>query len=523
MSYDYIVVGAGSAGCVLANRLSANGKQSVLLLEAGGPDKKQEVSVPAAFSKLYKTEVDWAYETEPQKHMNGRKLFWPRGKMLGGSSSINAMIVQRGAPADYDRWAAMGNEDWGYEDCLPYFKKLENYEPGGSSEHHNEGGPLNIADLRTPNPLSKAFVQAAGEAGYPINHDFNDGQQEGFGMYQVTQKGGKRHSTAVAYLHPALKRDNLTAKTFAQVTKLNFSGRKCIGVDYVQHGQKKTATVNKEVILSGGAINSPQLLMLSGVGAAAQLQDKGIDLVMDLPGVGQNLQDHLAATFTWACTQPVSLGGAETIMNLLRFLFLGRGMLTSNIAEAGGFVTLDPESPMPDLQFHFGPGYFINHGFGNPEGEHGISIGPTMVKPYSRGEITLRSADPIAYPVIQPNYFSDERDLEVMVKGAKIAQKIAQSPALAPYVGEAYLPSADVVTDVDLRGYLRQHAQTLYHPIGTCKMGIDEMAVVSPELKVHGVTGLRVVDASIMPEIVNANTNLPTIMIAEKAADLILA
>ena len=336
------------------------------------------------------------------------------------------------------------------------------------------------------------------------------------------KREGKRHSTAGAYLKPALNRVNLTTQTFAHVTKLNFSGRKCIGVDYTQEGQKHTATSNKEVILCGGAINSPQLLMLSGIGAGTHLQEMGIDMVMELSGVGQNLQDHVAATMTWECSKPVSLAGAESIGNLLKFLLFGRGMLTSNIGEAGGFIKLNDEAPFPDMQYHFAPAYFVEHGFGNPEEGHGLTIGPTLVNPYSRGEIKLRSADPFAYPSIQPNYYADERDLNTMVAGCKAARRIAASPAMAAYITKPYVPSAAVATDEDLADYLRQMSETLYHPVGTCKMGVDADAVVNPRLQVHGVEGLRVVDASVMPEIVNANTNIPTIMIGEKAADMIL-
>lgn len=518
-SYDYIIIGAGSAGCVLANRLSE--KHTVLLLEAGGPDKKQEISIPAAFSKLFKSEVDWAYETEPQAKMNNRNLFWPRGKMLGGSSSINAMIYQRGHPSDYDGWARLGNEEWGWQDVLPYFKKAQNQERGASATH-GKGGPLNVTDLRDPNVLTSAFVKAAQEAGFAHNNDFNDGNQEGFGQYQVTQKKGTRHSAATAYLKPALKRKTLSAETQAQATRLLFDGQRCTGVEYVQNGATKTANANKEVILSGGAINSPQLLMLSGIGDPAHLGEFGIDVVMALPGVGQNLQDHLATMPTWYVTQKVSLAGAESLGNVAKFLLRKKGLLTSNVGEAGGFIKLDPASAAPELQFHFAPVFFIRHGFDSPQ-EHGMTIGPTLVKVESKGSITLKSADPFAYPSIQPNYLSAEADMDILVEGVKIARKIANQPALKPFLGAEYTPGGTVQTDAEIREFVRNFTQSLYHPVGTCKMGVDPMAVVNPELKVHGVTGLRVVDASIMPVIVNANTNAPTIMIAEKAADMILA
>lgn len=523
MKYDYIIIGAGSAGCVLANRLSASGKHQVLLLEAGGPDKKQEIGIPVAFGKLFKSEVDWNYETEPQEHANGRQWFWPRGKTLGGTSSINAMIYQRGNPGDFKRWQEAGNEDWGWEDVLPYYKKSQNQERGGSA-YHGTGGPLNVADLRSPNKLSSVFVEAAIEAGLPRNDDFNDGEQEGVGLYQVTQSKGQRHSTAFGFLKPALKRSNLTATTEALVTKVLFDGQQASGVAYVHDGHTAKAHLNDggEVILSGGAINSPQILMLSGIGDATHLAEMGIDTVMDLPGVGQNLQDHPAITVTWNCTQEITLAHAESLPNLLNYLIRGRGPLTSNVGESGGFVKLNEDAHAPDLQFHFAPAFFMRHGFDNPESD-GFTIGPTLVDVKSRGYIKLRSAEPTDYPIIQPNYFEDEADLNTLVAGVKLARKIASQPAFAPYRGSEVWPGENVQTDAELAEYVRDKAQTLYHPVGTCKMGIDSMAVVSPELKVHGVSGLRVVDASIMPTIVNANTNAPTIMIAEKAADMILA
>ncbi|MEM9776074.1 MAG: choline dehydrogenase [Chloroflexota bacterium] len=529
MNFDYVVIGAGSAGCVVANRMSENGRNSVLVLEAGGPDKAKEIHIPAAFSALFKTENDWAYETEPQESMNGLKLYWPRGKMLGGSSSINAMIYQRGAPSDYDGWAEKGNEEWGWEDVLPYFKKAQNQERGDSSLEgmHGRGGPLNVMDLRDPSQISGAFVSAAIQAGYKSNKDFNDGEQEGFGYYQVTQKKGSRNSTAVAYLKPALGRANLQAETHALVTKLIIENKHCTGVEYTQNGTKKIVTANKEVILCGGSINSPQLLMLSGVGPADHLKDVGVDVQMDLPGVGHNLQDHLATMVTFHAKEKNTLAGAETLGQLAKYILFKRGMLTSNIGESGGFVKLDPESKAPELQFHFAPGFFIRHGFENPEENgkplHGLSIGPTLVKVKSRGQIELKSSDPSDYPKIQPNYLSHPDDLEVLIKGVKIAREIGRQPALAKFIGSPYLPSAEIQTDAEIEDHIRQNTQSLYHPTGTCKMGVDPMAVVSPNLKVHGISGLRVADASIMPEIVNANTNAPSIMIGEKCADMILS
>lgn len=501
MSFDYIVIGAGSAGSAVAARLSEGGTASVLLLEAGPADTKREIHVPAMFPQLFKSEVDWAYETEPQAALNGRRVFNPRGKMLGGCSSINAMIYQRGNPKDYDHWASLGNQGWSYADLLPLFKRSENFEPG-ASEYHGVGGPLNVADLRDPNPLSRAFIQACQQVGLPLNDDHNGAAQEGFGFYRVTQKDGQRHSTAAAYLKPATSRDNLRVETDALASRLLFDGKRCTGVAYLQKGQAVEATANREVIVSSGAINSPQLLMLSGIGDGDHLRSMGIPVIHHLPGVGQNLFDHLVFWLGFVCNAPITLA------------------VTSNLAEAGGFTKVLADSPVPDLQFHFLPSYFVNHGFDNPPG-HGFSIGATLGCPKSVGCIKLRTGSPMDYPAIQPNLLAHEDDMTILLEGAKLARRIAAAPSLASYREREYLPGEQTQSDDALREAIRRQVQTLYHPVGTCKMGADPMAVVNDRLQVHGIDGLRVADASIMPTIVNANTNIPSIVIGEKAADLI--
>jgi len=520
-TYDYVIVGAGSAGCVLANRLSAAGNE-VLLLEAGNPDEKREIGIPAAFFELFRSDVDWGYETAPQPELNDRECYWPRGKTLGGSSSINAMIYARGQPADYDSWAAAGNDGWAYEDVLPYFKRAEHNERG-SSEYHGTDGPRHVADHQSPNELSEAFVEAGQAVGLPHNEDFNADEQAGVGFYQVTQKDGGRHSAADAYLKPVLDRPTLTATTGAQVTRVRFDGREAVGVEYVQDGNSspKSVDANEEVILSAGVINSPQLLMLSGVGPADHLADHGISVVHDLPGVGRNLQDHLHVKVNYACEQPVSLEGADSLWNLLKYLLLNRGPLTSNVAEAGGFASVAGEGDRPDVQLHFGPSYSVNHGFDNPAG-HGFWLGALCLRPESRGRITLRSDDPLAEPRIDPNYLSEEADLEILLDGLKLVREILQAEPFDDYRGREVSPGADVESDAELIEHIRETAHSLYHPVGTCKMGDGDMAVVDDSLAVHGVDGLRVVDASIMPTVTSGNTDAPTTMIAEKAADDIL-
>jgi len=518
MKYDYIVIGAGSAGCVVANRLSERRDLSVLVLEAGGPDDDPDIHIPGIWPTLMERPIDWQYKTEPQKHINNREVNWPRGKVYGGSSSINAMIYQRGHPANYNEWAALGNEGWGWEDVLPYFIKAENQQRI-QSEFHGSDGPLHVADLRDPNPLSKVFVEAAGAVGYPLNDDFNDGEQEGFGLYQVTQKNGRRHSAAVAYLNPALKRPNLTAIPFAHVLRLTFEGTRCTGVVYRKENQEYEVTARREVVVCGGAINSPQLLMLSGIGSKEALTALGIPMVMDLPGVGQNLQDHLNVPVSYQCTQPISLLASSSAEELAKYQAEAMGMLSSNRAEAGGFVSLSMDSSAPEIQFHFVPLWEGDTDL-HPE-VHGFTIWSGISEVKSVGSLSLRSANPDEPPIINPNYLAEEADVLALIESVKTARKIAAAAPFDAYRGQEDIPGATIQNDEELREFVRQNAGTIFHPTGTCKMGNDPMSVVNDRLQVHGVQGLRVADASIMPYIINANTNAPCIMIGEKVADMI--
>ncbi len=515
--YDYIVVGAGAAGCALASRLSENPEMNVLVLEAGPPDDNQFIHIPAAFPNLFKTPLDWDYASTAQDGLNGGTLYMPRGKVYGGSTSMNAMIYKRGHPSCFDAWGEE-NPGWSYADVLPLFKRGENNERG-ASELHGVGGPLNVADQRDPNVLSKALVAAAVEQGYAEQLDFNQAEQEGFGLYQVTQKNGMRNSTAVAYLHPALERDNIAIQGEAQVHRLIIEDGRCVGVAFESGGKSFKVKSKAEVILSSGAIGSPQLLMLSGIGPAQDLEALGIDVVLDLPGVGENLQDHYMAPVAYACTKPVSLAQASNPEEAEK-LAQGMGLLTSNIGEAGGYLTISEDATAPDLQFHFAPGYFIADGAGNPDGD-GFSLLPGIVGTRSVGNLKLASSDAADKPLINPNVYGDERDLDVVVEGVKIARKILNSAAFDGYRGEEMFPGATVQTDEEIREFVRGNTQTIYHPVGTCKMGKDEMAVVDAQLRVHGIDGLRVADASIMPTIINGNTNAASIMIGEKCSDLI--
>jgi len=521
MQYDYIIVGAGSAGCVLANRLSKNPSKRVLLIEAGGSDNNPFIHIPAGLANLSNNKhVNWAYETEPQAGLNLRRMYWPRGKVLGGSSSINAMVYIRGQAEDYDRWAELGSTGWDFESLLPYFLKSQNQQRG-QSRLHATGGPLSVQDLRFVNPLSRVFLEAAQQLGYPLNDDFNGPKQEGFGVYQVTQRNGMRCSSATAFLKPAIGRPNLEVRTHTLAEKLIFEGTRAIGVTVSGKGQRQNCYGN-EIVLSGGAINSPQLLMLSGVGPADHLRATGIEVVHDLPGVGQNLQDHLDICTLISSHDHATYDKTSRVLAGLRYVFGKRGPATSNLAEGGGFVGSKlAVDGRPDIQFHFVPAMLDNHGRNILPGR-GMTIHACPLRPYSRGEIRLKSADPAGAPAMQPNYLEDSRDLELMLEGARLAREIFMQPAFDGLRDGFIFPEETVTSREDRIGFIRRKAETVYHPVGTCKMGADAMAVVDPELKVHGLQNLRVADASIMPELVSGNTNAPTIMIGEKCADLIM-
>jgi choline dehydrogenase len=524
--FDYIIIGAGSAGCVLANRLTADGKHSVLLLEAGPEDTHLWIHIPLGYGRLFKEKtVNWMYQTEPEPGLNGRNVFQPRGKVLGGSSSINGLLYVRGQHEDYDRWRQRGNVGWGYDDVLPYFRKSEDQTRGGD-DFHGAGGPLPVSDWRHADPLSAAFVDAAVQVGVPRNSDFNGATQEGAGFFQTTTKGGRRASAAVAYLRPAKARQNLHIETSALAEKILFEGRRAVGVAYRVAGTPRTARARKEVLVSSGAFNSPQLLQLSGLGPADLLRQHGIEVVLDAPGVGHDLQDHMQVRVVMRCSQAITLNDIvnnplRKVMTGLRYFAFRTGPLTIAAGTSGAFFRTNPRLATPDVQIHFLP--FSTDKMG--EKLHpfsGFTASVCQLRPESRGSLKIRSADPFTPPEIRINYLASEVDRTTNVEGLKILRKILHAPALAPYVVEEVDPGDKVVSDEALLAYCRVRGTTIYHPTSTCRMGNDPLAVVDQQLRVRGIDGLRVIDASVMPDLVSGNTNAPVIMIAEKAADMIL-
>ena len=524
--FDYVIVGAGSAGCVLANRLSADGKHSVLLLEAGPKDSHIWIHIPLGYGKLFKEKsVNWMYQTEPEPGLNGRQVFQPRGKVLGGSSSINGLLYVRGQHEDYDRWRQRGNAGWGYEDVLPYFKKAESQQRG-ADQYHGADGPLPVSDWRHHDPLSEAFVKAAVEAGIPFNPDFNGAKQEGAGFFQTTTRRGRRASSAFSYLRPAKNRANLHIETDALAQRILFEGRRARAVEYRQNGTLRTARARKEILVSSGAYNSPQLLQLSGVGPADLLKSHGIDVVLDSPGVGNDLQDHMQVRIVTRCSQRITLNDvvASPVRSALagvQWAALRKGPLTIAAGTSGAFFKTSPRLASPDIQIHFIP--FSTDKMG--EKLHpfsGFSASVCQLRPESRGTLRIKSADPSQPPEIRINYLATETDRRAFIDGLSILRGILAQPALKPYSVEEVYPGAKVVSDEDLLEFCRKTGSTVYHPTSTCRMGNDPLAVVDQRLKVRGIEGLRVVDASVMPDLMSGNTNAPTIMIAEKASDMIL-
>jgi choline dehydrogenase-like flavoprotein len=526
-TFDFVVVGGGSGGCAVAGRLSEDPKTSVALLEAGGTGDNWVVTTPGALALMVPSKLNnWAFDTVPQAGLQGRIGYQPRGKGLGGSSAINAMVYVRGHRSDYDQWASLGNAGWSYADVLPYFKRSED-NADFDGEYHGKGGPLAVNKLRTDNPVQQTFLQAAREAQFRIREDFNAEDHEGLGVYQVTQRNGERWSAARAYVHPYMAtRANLRVETHAQTTRILFEGKRAVGVEYRQGEATRQMRARREVILSSGAFQTPQLLLLSGVGDSAALASHGIATTHHLPGVGQNLQDHPDFIFAYLSNSPYFTGMsfrgiAHQLRAIMQYRRERRGPMTSNFAECGGFLKTSPDLDIPDIQLHFGMAIVDDHGRKRRWGR-GFSCHVCLLRPKSRGSVALCSADPFAAPAIDPNFLGHVDDLESMVAGYKTTRRLMETPALRA-LQKKEMFTADIETDDDIRALLRARVDTVYHPVGTARMGTDALAVVDPTLRVHGLDGLRIVDASIMPTLIGGNTNAPTIMIGEKAADMIKA
>ena len=526
-SFDYIVVGAGSAGCVLANRLTASGRHRVLLLEAGGEDRNIWIHVPIGYAKLFSdARHNWLYSSEPEPELGGRSIIQPRGKVLGGSSSINGLLYIRGQAEDFDHWRQLGNAGWSFTDVLPYFRRAEDQQRG-ADDLHGVGGPLSVSDVSEPHPLCEAFITACEQAGFPRTDDFNGASQEGAGYFQLTTRKGRRWSTARGYLKSARKRHNLSLVANALTTRILFEGRRAVGVEYRKDGATHVARASGEVIVSGGAFNSPQLLQLSGVGPADLLRQHGIDVVADMPGVGADLQDHYQARFNYRCTEPITINdmmGSMTgrIAAGLRYALLRKGFLTVGAGYAGGFFKTDPAMATPDVQLHF----ILFSADSVGQALHpwpGFLASVCQLRPESRGTVRIKSADPAQAPAIAPRYLSASADRDVMVAGMQLLRRVMGQPAVARYIVEELVPGPKITSDADLLEFARQKGTTVFHPTSTCRMGSDVKAVVDERLRVHGFQGLRVADASIMPTVVSGNTNAACVMIGEKASDMILA
>lgn len=531
--FDYIVVGAGTAGCVLANRLTENGRFTVLLLEAGGSDRSIWIQMPIGYGRtFFDRRINWMYDTEPVEALGGRRSYWPRGKVIGGSGSINAMVYVRGQPRDFDDWKALGNPGWGWDDVLPFFKKSEDFD--WHSAHHGRGGPQHVTDISPyVHPVCHSFLETAQALGFPASSDFNGGKPEGVGYYQINTKGGWRASTANAFLHPARKRRSLTLRTHALAHRILFNGRRAVGIEYAQKGRICEAKARRDVILSGGAINSPQLLMLSGVGDAQQLTNLGIEPLVNAPAVGQNLQDHIAVSYFYkvrtATLNDLLHPLVGKIRAGLRYMADRAGPLSLSVNQSGGFVRSDPKKAHPNLQLYFSPVSYTKTPLSerkllNPDPFSAFLLSHNPCRPTSRGHLELASPDPQTYPVIHPNYLATQDDIDDVLAGNRLLRQLVKTRPLADIITEELIPGAHVEGDEALLADFRARADTVYHPTSTCIMGPDPISsVVDARLKVHGLSGLRVIDASVFPTITSGNTNAPTVMVAEKGAEMVLA